>query len=68
VISGSEEDYTMAMVRKRKYRQCVDCKNCCHLDLDNSKKLGPFKQVQRKHQKKKIYLIESCNSSTFNIS
>lgn len=38
-----------------------------HLKRTN---LGPFKQVKKHHHnsKKKIYMIESCNSSTFNIS
>lgn len=58
----------MAMVRKKRYSRPVDCKCSPLVDLESQKKLGPFKQVAKKHKRKKIYMIESCNSSTFNIS
>jgi hypothetical protein len=71
-LKGSSEnhpDYTMAMVRKKKKPRCFDCKNCNHQPvMDLEKKVGPFKQVKKGSKKKKIYMIESCNSSTFNIS
>ena len=67
--SNDQQDYAMAVVRKKKKTRHIDCHNCNPLmDLENQKKAGPFKQVQKKLKKKKIYLIESCNSSTFNIS
>ena len=66
----------MAMVRRRKrksnrvaHHQCTKMNPGSDVEVP-VRKLGPFKQVPHrlKNKRKKIYLIESCNSSTFNIS
>lgn len=75
----ANSDFELALFEEEKHQKSSNgdqkssqlkangCKKCSPVvDLESQK--GPFKQVQKKHQKKKIYLIESCNSSTFNIS